>query len=82
MHKYLNEQIKLLSNKVIPLKPDLENYLGITQEIKKQENYDKYRVATIMMNQYYLDNNLRLNELFNEISQMIEELDNEEKQDK
>ena len=82
IHQYLNEQIKLLSNKVISLKPDLENYLGITQEIKKQENYDKYRVATIMMNQYYLDDNLRLNELFDKISQMIEELNSEEKQGK
>ena len=33
-----------------------------------------------MMNQYYLDNNLRLNELFDKISQIIEELDSEEKQ--
>ena len=82
IHQYLNEQIKLLSNKVISLKPDLENYLGITQEIRKQENYDKYRVATIMMNQYYLDDNLRLNELFDKISQMIEELNSEEKQGK
>ncbi len=82
IHKYLNEQIKLLSNEVISLKPDLENYLGITQEIKKQENYDKYRVATIMMNQYYLDDNLRLNELFDKISQMLEKLNSEEKQGK
>ena len=35
-----------------------------------------------MMNQYYLDDNLRLNELFDKISQMIEELNSEEKQGK
>lgn len=34
------------------------------------------------MNQYYLDDNLRLNELFDKISQMIEELNSEEKQGK
>lgn len=34
------------------------------------------------MNQYYLDNNLRLNELFDKISQIIEELDSEEKRHK
>ena len=77
LHQYLNTKISELSDEVISFKPDLESYLEITPEIKKKERYDKYRVATILINEYFLEDNIKLNELFTNINDKLEKIQKE-----
>ena len=72
-HKYLNDTIASLANEYISFKPKIENYFGIADM-----NIDKYRGLTILMNEYYLNNNDKLMNLLSNINDKIENIKNED----
>ena len=67
-HVYLNNTIGELSDKVITFKPNIETFLGITKEMCN----DKYMGSIILINEFYLDDNEKLNELLEKINNTIE----------
>ena len=67
-HVYLNNTIGELSDKVITFKPNIETFLGITKEMCN----DKYMGSIILINEFYLDDNEKLNELLEMINNAIE----------
>lgn len=68
-HKYLNNVIESLSDEHISFKPKIENYFDISDM-----NIDKYRGLTILMNEYYINNNDKLMDLLNNINNKIENI--------
>ena len=68
LHVYLNNTIGELSDKVITFKPNIETFLGITKEMCN----DKYMGSIILINEFYLDDNEKLNELLEMINNTIE----------
>lgn len=70
IHKYLNSNIELLSDKTISFKPNIETRLKITKNMYK----DKFRGSIILMNDLYIDNNQELMDLLEEINSKLDEL--------
>lgn len=68
IHVYLNNTIEELSDKVISFKPKIETFLGITKEMCN----GKYMESIIIINEFYLDDNEKLNELLEMINNTIE----------
>ena len=66
-HNYLNSTISSISDEFISFKPNIENYFNITKDM----NVDKYRGMTILMNEYYLNNEPKLMDLLSEIDSKL-----------
>lgn len=69
-HTYLNSVIRELSDEVINFKPKIETFLGITKETCN----GKYRESIILINEFYLNNHEKLNQLLEMIDKTIEKL--------
>lgn len=69
-HAYLNNVIKELSDEVIAFKPKIEKFLEITKDMCN----GKYRESIILINEFYLDDNEKLNLLLELIDKAIEKI--------
>lgn len=67
-HAYLNNVIKELSDEIITFKPKIEKILEITKDMCN----GKYRESIILINEFYLDDNEKLNLLLGLIDKAIE----------
>lgn len=66
VHKYLNDSIRELSTETISFNSRIEDYLEISGM-----KLDKYRGETILINEFYLENNPKLLELLSNIDYKI-----------
>lgn len=66
-HNYLNSTINELSTRYIAFNSKIEDYFNITKDMK----IDKYRGRIILMNEYYLNKNVKLMNLLHTINTKI-----------
>lgn len=69
-HACLNNAIKQLSDEVITFKSKIEKFLGITKNMRN----GKYRESIILINEFYLDDNEKRNQLLELIDKAIEKI--------
>ncbi len=70
-HEYLNKTINELSDEVISFKCNIELKLGLIDEDKPK---DKYISTIITLNEYYLNNDVRLQSILDNINEKLEKL--------
>ena len=66
--KSKNKIVDELSDKVVPFKPNIETFLGITKDMCN----GKYKESIILINEFYLNDNEKLNQLLETIDKTME----------